>query len=275
MRIFIALVAAIVAAIVAAVIAGNARWRRQTAQVVEQLDATHPRRALDVAIDTLPPPAARYLRRAIAEPSHRVRSAIATQDAEFFINGGWRPLTATQYFTVDPPGFLWDARIEMAPLLPARVRDAYVSGHGSMQASLYGIYSIVDLAGAPQLNSGALQRFLGEAVWFPTVLLPSSMVTWTARDDRSATVTLKDAGTAVSLLFEFDGNDDVVRISGNRFKETNGAYALQRWVIRCSQHVERTGMRVPAACEVAWVGANGEEPYWRGRIASIEYTFWQ
>ena len=274
MRIIIAIVAALIATAIAAVIAGNARWRRQTTVVVEQLDATDPARALTAAIDTVPPPAARYLRRAIAEPSHRVRSAIATQQAEFFINGAWRPLTATQYFTTDPPGFVWDARIAMAPLLPAQVRDAYVSGRGSMQASFLGLYSIVDLAGTRELNSGALQRFLGEAVWFPTALMPSSTVTWSPHDDRSATVTLTDNGASVSLRFEFNANDDVIRISGDRFKETNGAYVVQPWVIQCSEHVERSGMRIPEACAVAWIGANGEEPYWRGRIASIDYTFW-
>ena len=143
-----------------------------------------------------------------------------------------------------------------------------------MQASMYGLYSLVDLEGTPELNSGALQRFLGEAVWFPTALLPSPTVTWSARDDRSAIVTLIDSDARVSLLLELDQNDDVVRISGDRFKETNGSYVVQPWVIACSEHGDRSGMRMPLFCEVAWVGHNGPEPYWRGRITNIEYVFW-
>jgi hypothetical protein len=277
MRIALSIFATTVAALAAAVIAGTVSWRRATAAKVDRLASTvaEPTRIHGLASpDELPPPAARYFKRVLTGTDRVVRSAVATQQAEFFINGGWRLLTATQYFTVTPPGFVWDARIEMAPLVPANVRDAYVSGRGSMQASMYGLYSIVDLEGTPELNSGALQRFLGEAVWFPTALLPSPSVAWSARDDRSAIVTLIDGDTRVSLLFELDQNDDVVRISGDRFKETNGSYVIQPWVIACSEHGDRSGMRIPLFCEVAWVGEGGPEPYWRGRITNIEYVFW-
>lgn len=275
MRLVLAGIAIVIAAAVAAVIGGNLRWRRHTLQAVAHLEATGSSPAQPGLLNSVPAPAARYLRRAVQHPEQKVRAAIATQHAEFFINGAWQPLTATQHFTAEPPGFVWDARIEMAPLMPALVRDAYVDGQASMQASVHGLYSIVDLKGAPELNSGALQRFLGEAVWLPTALLPSPAVAWSARDDRSATVTLTDHGTRVSLLFEFDGNDDVMRISGDRFKETNGAFVMQRWMIHCFEHRERSGMRIPTRCEVAWLGPDGAEPYWRGRISSIDYTFSQ
>jgi hypothetical protein len=278
MRIALSIGAMMIAAIVAALIGANVSWRRGTANKVERLASTiaDPSRIHGSAFqDRLPAPVARYFTRALKDIQHTVRSTIAAQQAEFFINGGWRPLTATQYFTTAPPGFVWDARIGMAPLMTAQVRDAYVSGSGSLQASIYGLYPIVDLEGAPELNSGALQRFLGEAVWFPTALLPSSSVTWTPRDDQSATVTLIDGETRVSLLFEFDDRDDVVQISGDRFKETNGGYQMQPWVIHCAEHGERSGMRIPLFCEVAWIGEGGPEPYWRGRITKIEYVFWQ
>jgi hypothetical protein len=84
-----------------------------------------------------------------------------------------------------------------------------------------------------------------------------------------------DEDTRVSLLFEFDQNDDVVRISGDRFKETNGSYVMQPWVIACSEHGDRSGIRIPLFCEVAWVGDGGPEPYWRGRISNIDYLFQQ
>ena len=164
MRIVLSIGAMMMAAIVAAVIGGNVSWRRGTANKVDRLASTiaDPSRIHGFAFqDQLPAPVARYFRRALKGIQHSVRSAIATQQAEFFINGGWRPLTATQYFTAAPPGFVWDARVEMAPLMTAQVRDAYVSGRGSLQASMYGLYPIVDLEGAPELNSGALQRFLG------------------------------------------------------------------------------------------------------------------
>jgi hypothetical protein len=264
------LLAIVVTAGAAAVAAGTAAWRRGTARKVEALTTGAVTPTL-VDRAGLPAPVARYFARALAVDQPIVHSAVATQDAEFFINGGWQPLTATQHFTAARPGFVWDASIRMAPLLPAWVRDAYVGGQGSMQASIYGLYELVDQAATPELNAGALQRFLAEAVWLPTALLPSAALSWTPRDERSATATLVDGATSVSLLFEFNAEDDVVRISGERYKEAGGAYALRPWVVSCGEHRERSGLRIPVWCEVAWLDAGQPAPYWRGRIAAITY----
>ena len=277
MRIALLVIGVLVAGLATTVVTGTWFWKRGTAARIAQLTEAivePEQRYASSALAVLPPPVARYFRRVLRDGQPMIRSVIATQEAEFFINGAWRPLHATQHVSATPPGLVWDATITMAPLLPAYVRDAYVDGWGSMQATIYGLFSIVNQSGTPELNSGALQRFLGEAVWFPTVLLPSPAVSWTGRDERSAVVTLTDLGTRVSLLFEFDDRGDVIRISGDRYKESAGGYTLQPWIISCREHVERSGIRVPQYCEVAWMGPQGPEPYWRGRISRIEYEFW-
>jgi len=124
------------------------------------------------------------------------------------------------------------------------------------------------------LNAGALQRYLGEAIWVPTALLPSPSITWTAVDDRSATATLRDGATTVSLVFGFDSADGfVTSIEGDRFKENAGTYTLQPWRIQCDEYQERDGMMIPLHAEVGWVTAGKVEPYWRGRITSITYRY--
>jgi hypothetical protein len=202
-----------------------------------------------------------------------VRAAIATQEAEFFINGAWHPLTAVQHFSIAPPGFVWDARIAMAPLMPVLVRDAYVHRRAMMQASMHGVYSLANQVDTPELNAGALQRWLGEAIWFPTALLPSSTVTWTPRDDHSAMVSLVDGPARVALDFEFADNGMPVAISGDRYKEDQGRYSIQRWVITCGEPTFKDGMTIPLRCEVAWIVNGARQPYWRGRISSIEYQY--
>jgi hypothetical protein len=273
----VAVLTGLIGAAVVASIAGTSTWTRATQAAVDAL-ASSPaapaaqRLFLHQSTNALPPPVARYLRAAVTDIHPIVRSAIATQEAEFFINGAWRPLRATQHFTVAPPGFVWDARISMAPLLDVSVRDAYVLGRGAMQASLLGVYALADQADTPALNAGALQRFLGEAIWFPTALLPSAAVTWAPRDERSAVATLRDGATAVSLAFEFaDGK--VRTISGDRFRESRGRYTLEPWRIECGEHAEREGMTIPLRCEVSWITNGRAEPYWRGRITAIAYRY--
>ncbi len=199
--------------VVAAALAGSAAWHRDTQAAVTRL-ATNigPMAFAPSLLNAVPPPVARYFRATLRDGQPMIRSAVATQDAEFFINGAWRPLTATQHFRASPPAFIWDARIQMAPLLPALVRDAYADGQGAMKASMLGVFTLAHRAGLRELNLGALQRFLGEAIWLPTALLPGDAVSWTAKDDHSATATLRDRGLEVSLLFEFD-DEDMVRLN--------------------------------------------------------------
>lgn len=273
MRIALSLVATITAAAVAAVIAGTAAWQRATNAAVADLMPGPGGVYSSGSLDTLPAPAARYFRRVLRDGQPLVRSAIAQTDAEFFINGAWRPLRATQHFTAAPPQFVWDARIEMMPLVDVRVRDSYVRERGGMRASVLGLYTLADQTGTPELDQGALQRFLGEAVWFPTALLPSETVTWTARDDRSARVSIRDGAAEVGLVFEFEPTGLVKAMHGDRFKEDRGRYSLQPWTIACDDYGERDGMLVPLHCEVAWIQDGSAESYWRGRITSVSYRY--
>lgn len=267
----------VIAAVAAATLVFTmSAWNRATAAKVEELRAAgraRPDAYSPALVEGLPAPVARYFKRALRNRQKFITWAVVTQDAEFFVNDAWRPLRATQHFSAVPPGFVWDARIEMALLMPANVRDAYVAGHGSMQATMFGAYSLVDQSALPQLDSGALQRYLAEAAWFPTVLLPGGSVTWQAVDDRSALATLTDGSTSVSLTFRFDDQDRIIETSGDRYFEKDGGYQLRPWRVVCSDHVEHEGIMIPQYCEVAWIGDRGPEPYWRGRLTSIVYSF--
>ena len=271
----------VVAALMAAVVAfglqrASNRWRADTEARVAALDAgvlATPQTFNADCLRDVPAPVERYFRRVLREGQPLVRTARATQEAEFFIGGKWHPLTATQYFATSPSGFVWDARVTMAPLINVYVRDSYVAGHGSMVASMLADYSLVDQQGKPELDSGALQRFLGESVWLPTALLPGSNVTWTPIDDHRALATLTDRHTIVSLAFTFNDNDEAIQMSGDRFAEKDGVYTLRPWSVTCARYEDRGGLLIPIACEVSWLMPEGPQPYWRGHLTSIDYGF--
>ena len=76
---------------------------------------------------SLPPPVARYLRRALPDGGARIRFAEVVHQGTFQMgegDGGWRAFRSTQLFGAYPPAFVWDATIRMAPLVGVRVRDA-------------------------------------------------------------------------------------------------------------------------------------------------------
>jgi hypothetical protein len=252
------------------------RWTADTRALEDRLKAPSARPAPHIPVrhvSQLPPPVERYLQHVLGQETRRIVRARAEQDAEFFINGAWQPLHATQQFSVAPAGFVWDARIRMARFVTAFVRDSFVNDEGSMRAALNALYPLVDQHGRSELDAGALQRLLGESLWLPTMLKPGHGVAWTELSDSSAVATLSAGGTHVSLEFRFNQRNEVSEIVGQRFAEQDGEYQLRPWHVACGEYGERHGLLIPIACEVAWLNGERLEPYWRGRIVEITYEF--
>ena len=78
------------------------------------------------------------------------------------------------------------------------VRDAYASGAGVFRAAAFGVVRLAELRGAPELAHGELMRYLAEAPWYPTALLPGQGVRWEPIDDVSARASLTDGATTVA-----------------------------------------------------------------------------
>jgi len=257
------------------------RWERATTRVLARLRAAERRDTEGSAVrfaleqlDGLPAPVARYLAFALAPGQRRVRRARIRWAGEFAIRpGAWRPFTALQHYTVRPPGFVWDADIRTMPLLPTRVRDGYVRGTGTMLGAVGGVVPVVDQRDTPQLTAGALMRWLGEAVWLPTALLPGDGVSWTPVSDRSARASLTDGTTTVSMDFHFGAGGEILRVSALRHRDVDGTPVLTPWAARLAEYVRVGGMMIPGFGEVEWVTPEGRWPYWRGRPVTVQYDY--
>jgi hypothetical protein len=281
MRIFVLVVALVVLSLAAVIAFADYRWRSQSAALVEQLErgvAAAPRFVYSPAeLEGLPAPVVRYFREVLRDGQPLVRSGRLVQKGEFLVRptpDGWRPFTATHHFAARPPGFVWDARIRMAPGLAICVRDASIDGTGSMRASVLGLFTMLNVEGTPDIAAGALHRYLAEATWFPTALLPSQGVAWTPIDDSSARATLAVASTTVSLEFRF-GEDGLVRsvFAPDRARDVNGHGVPTPWQGRWFEYEEHGGMRIPGRGEVEWILPEGPQVYWRGRVTQISYEY--
>lgn len=219
-------------------------------------------------LEGVPEPAARYfgatLRTNQAPPTH-VR---VEHEGVFRLRDAWKPFRSIEVIAV-APGFLWDARIRIAPLVDVYVRDSYIDGIGSMQAAVVALFPVVNQRGG-DLNAGALQRYLGEGTWLPASLLPRHGVRWEAIDASRARASLTDGHTSVSLEFTFNEAGEVVSVyTPARLRDVGGRYEPTPWSARSWNYQERCGMRIPLEAEVAWHIDGVPQPYWRGRIASI------
>ena len=231
--------------------------------------------AFDVAqLAGLPVPVARYLafalspgQRIIAHAHLRSRGTFAAKP------NAWAPFTAEQDVHTQPPEFVWHARIAMLPLIPVRVRDRYVGGEGSMRAAVAGLVPIVNQHGTPEMAAASLQRFLAEAVWYPTALLPGDGLSWSSIDEKRARVTLTDGATTVSLDVTFGSAGEIETVSTMRYRDVKGTPILTGWVGHHRDYQRLSGMMIPTSGEVAWVLPTGPMPYWRGRLISATFDW--
>lgn len=264
-----------------AVLVGSLRWREGTRSLRARLEAARspaaPARFERRELDSLPPPVQRYFLAAMEEGQPRVAAVDIRHSGTFNLSESgeqWKPFTSEQRVVTRRPGFDWDGRIAMAPLLSVRVHDAYIAGEGLLQASLLGLLPMADLRGTREMAEGELMRFLAEAAWYPTALLPSQGVQWTAVDEHSALATLRDGELSVSLRFHFgaDGLIDTVSAEA-RGRSAAGVTTPTPWQGRFWSYAPHGGMRIPVDGEVAWLLPAGPQPYWRGRITRIEHEF--
>jgi hypothetical protein len=269
--------------ITVALVYGRSRWQSATNEMHARLEAAR----LPLGVKTfdpneligLPAPVQRYFRTALKAGQPMVAAVSVKHAGTFNMSEAgeqWKPFTSTQRVIPQRPGFDWEARIEMMPGLAARVHDAYIAGEGLLHASLFGLVSMVNLRGTPEIAQGELMRFFAETVWYPTALLPSQGVLWKAVDNTSAKATLKDGVTTVTLLFRFDENDLIKSVHAEaRWSLVAGVATQIPWEVRLSNYELRDGMRVPTEGEVAWMLPEGPKPYWRGRITNLSYEFAQ
>ena len=261
---------------------GAYRWRVRTGELWARLESGRaPVRPLTVdfrELAGLPEPVQRYFRTALQEGRPLV-SAVRVRHAGSFnmkeSGERWSRLGSAQRVVTQRPGFVWDGRIDMLPGIAVRVHDAYVAGEGILHPALFGLIPLADLRdrGGP-VSQGELMRFLAEAAWYPTALLPSQGVRWNPVDERSADATLIVDNLTLRLSFHFGSDNLIQSVSAESRGRTVGRRVVSTpWEARFADYEDRSGMRVPLSGEVAWLLPERRLPYWRGHITEVVYEW--
>lgn len=223
--------------------------------------------------DRLPATVAAYFRFALRDGQKRIRTAKIRHEGQFTLNNKWVPFASLQHFSSHPAGFVWDAKLKMNRFLNVRVRDSFLGGRGAMKVKLLALFSIMDAHDDANLDAGSLMRYLAEAAWLPTALLPSENLRWTPIDDRRALATLTDGDTTVSLEFTFNESGEILSFfAPARIYSTKGETKELPWVGRLWNYQERSGMMIPLEGEVAWQMPEGDAPYYKGKMVDVQYN---
>lgn len=253
------------------------RFSQQLRQEVQQLHTmanTQPAFPIrQEAVAQLPPAVNRWITACGLLEKGPVYAARIRQEARMKLKPDqqkWYKATASQYTSVNVPGFVWQVRMPLLPAVTILGRDKYMNGQGEMLITLYGLFSMVSEQG-PKLSEGSLQRFLGEMVWLPSLAL-SPYISWKNIDEHSARATFTYKGVSGSGIFTFNEAGDCIRFEAMRYKDNMADAKRFPWIMSIKEYGTFEGMRVPVKMNARWELDNGPWTWLKLEITHIRYN---
>ena len=251
------------AGLAAVILAAARRFDRAVAadrrRLLQAPRPPHPPVVTEEMLAGLPEPARRYLRYAGVVGRPLVDTVRLRQRCRMRPGPGMPsfPLVAEQWYTVDPPGFIWDATVPVEGLPLVRGRDGYLEGRGVMTIRLGSLLPFVDASG-PEMNEASLLRHLSEMTWFPSAFLRSN-VTWEASDDSKVRVTLADGDRRATGVLEIDAEGRLVAFRAERHAMVGTGFEPRPWTAPTHEYGELAGLRLPVRGAAVWTLPDGSE----------------
>lgn len=225
---------------------------------------------------TLPEPVARFFKASLPQNASFPKKAFFRQRGKIKAQADgdkWMRFKAAQTFHIDAPGFVWNAKIFPFPLLHISVQDSYLNGIGRGEVKFMSAIMMAQEENKPELNLGALHRYLGEGVWCPPALLPRPGLSWTEINESKAIATLEDKGNRVELEFSFTPEGDIVSVfSPGRWGRFKNDYEKAPWKVLLYDHFNVEGFRIPKGAEVFWNRNGTWRKVWKGEITSANFV---
>lgn len=215
-------------------------------------------------LQDLPQPVQRYLRHVMKDGQPYISYVHLKHNGQIKTDPkkDWMNIEGEQYFTTEKPGFIWKGSTRMFT-----ARDMYILDKGRLVVSLFSLFKIAGGQGE-KYDQGELLRWLGESVWFPTNLLPSERLQWTAIDNQNAQLTFKYNNHFLSYLVAFNEVGEITELQTKRYM---GEGNLETWIGKVSNYKEINGIVVPTTIEAIYRFKEGDYSYAKFNVKRIEY----
>jgi len=226
----------------------------------------------DEMLRNLPPPVQRYLvySGVIGKPWVNTIYLKQTGRMKSSPEGKWFPIVAEEYYSINPPTFIWEVWGPGKWLPIIHGRDKYQNGEGGLFIKLFSTFPVANAKGE-ELNQGAMMRYLNEMMWFPTAFL-SDYISWKAIDENSAQVTLSVKDKTVNAVIYFDDQGKLVNFIAKRYMSKDGGFSLETWETPISGYNEINGFNLPTKGSALWKLDDGDYKYIEISINEIKYN---
>ncbi|MFB6290267.1 MAG: DUF6544 family protein [Candidatus Bipolaricaulia bacterium] len=249
----------------------NRKVEKEVKELFESAETGEREVITEEDLNGLPEPVQRHLRYAGVIGRKKIRTVRLKQEGRFRQgkSGSWMNFEAEQYYTTEPPGFIWKTDMNFLPLVSVIGRDKYYKGKGNMLIKLPPFIKIADAKG-DKIDQGTLVRYLNEVMWFPTAYL-SDYISWESIDSNSARAIMTDHGTTVSAVLHFDKSGRLVNFVAERYYMAGGETSLETWSTPIEEYGERNGLRIPIKGKGVWKLDSGDFTYIELEVTELEY----
>ena len=184
----------------------------------------------------------------------------------------WMPFKAEQWFRIEDPGFIWNAKVTAPAGLKMIARDQYKDGKGHMLIKLASLIPVADVKNK-ETDQGSLLRYLAESAWFPSSAL-EPYLRWEEIDSLTARVTMTYGGIEASGICRYTQEGDMVSFEAKRFYDRKGGATLEDWFIQIEPdgYREFEGIRIPAKSSVTWKLKEGDLRWLELEITEVKYN---
>ncbi len=216
-------------------------------------------------LDGLPEPVQRYFRLVLKEGQPYISYVRLTHIGKFKtgLDKKWMNIKGEQYYTTDTPAYIWKGTTAFFT-----ARDFYIRDKGGLIVTLLSMVNIVNEKG-PSLDQGELLRWLAECVWFPTALLPSERLRWSAVDNNHAKLTFNYKELSLDFLVTFNSGGEIVEMKTQRYMDKK---RMETWICKMHNYKWINNVKVPTQCDVSWRLATRDFAYADFKITKIEYN---
>jgi hypothetical protein len=275
-KILLIAVGSIIVFAVSSITIGNIIFKRkansEAAQLLTKAASPSPDDVItEEDIKVLPEPVQKYLRFTGTIGKERVLTVRLKQKGSFRQgNRPWMPFTAEQYYTTNPPAFIWIADMKAFPLVSVKGKDMSFEGKGNIVIKIPPFVTIADARGQ-EIDQGTLVRYLNEIMWFPSAYL-SDYISWEAIDSNKAKATITFGDNRASATLCFDDEGGMVNFEAQRYYTEGNRSSLEKWTTPIKEYGEINGVRLPVKGEGVWKLSSGDFPYIKVEITDIEYN---
>ena len=225
-----------------------------------------------VVVEGLPLPVRRGLHRAGVVDREVPAAVKVLQEGEIRTraDGRWLRFTAEEDYTLDPPGFVWNASLLFAGMRAGRATDSFVNGRGRMRVKLVGLLTVVDASG-DEMDQGSLMRWLNETMWFPAVWATDA-ISWDPVNDNAAFGTVAVGNLTARAEFVFDDDGRLVGFRADRHRSVGSGFEMTPWSTPLVEHRDFHGVELPSSGSAVWTVDHAAFEYIRIRAVDVTYS---